>query len=255
MLLRCLILAGRTPILLNKLRGAIIPAATRFKGQAAIVTGGGGALGRVIVASLLAEGANVAVPYRREVLGLPGEVFMRKADVSVKEDVGAFVDAVGEKFGPPRILINAAGGYSGGRTVDQLDVEEWDRMLAINLRSVFLMSRATLPLMLSAGAGRIISISAMPAIRPSAGRSAYAVAKQGVNTLTEVMADEVKGKGVTVNAIAPGIIATGANRASMPDADTSAWVTPEEIAGVALFLCSDDARFVSGNVIRMFGGL
>ncbi len=227
----------------------------RFTGQTAIVTGGAGALGRVIVASFLAEGANVAVPYRREAQGLPGEVFMRKADVSVKEDVGAFVDAVREKLGPPRILINAAGGYSGGRSVDQLDVDEWDRMLAINLRSVFLMSRATLPLMLAAGAGRIISISAMPAVRPSAGRGAYAVAKQGVNTLTEVMADEVKGKGITVNAIAPGIIATGANRASMPDADTSAWVTPEEIGGVVLFLCSDDARSVSGNVIRMFGGL
>jgi NAD(P)-dependent dehydrogenase (short-subunit alcohol dehydrogenase family) len=95
----------------------------------------------------------------------------------------------------------------------------------------------------------------MAALAPSASRGAYAIAKRGVVTLTETIAEEVKGSGITANAIAPGIIDTPANRASMPSSDFSRWVTPEEIASIVLFLCSDDARSVSGNVLKAYGGV
>jgi NAD(P)-dependent dehydrogenase (short-subunit alcohol dehydrogenase family) len=117
------------------------------------------------------------------------------------------------------------------------------------------MSGAVLPLMRAAKRGRIISMAAMAALSPTAGRGAYAIAKRGVVTLTETIAEEVKGSGITANAIAPGIILTPANRASMPSADTSRWVTPEEIAALVLYLCSEDARSVSGNVLKVYGGV
>jgi NAD(P)-dependent dehydrogenase (short-subunit alcohol dehydrogenase family) len=226
-----------------------------IKGRTAIVTGGAGALGGAIVRAFLEEGANVGVPVRGDTAGLTAPVFVKHADVSAEADAAAFVRAVRERFGGVHYLINAAGGYRGGKTIDQVDLDEWESMMAMNLRSMFLMSRAALPLMRSGGTGRIVSISALPAVKPGAKRGPYAVAKQGINTLTEIMADEVKGTGITVNAIAPSIIATEANRASMPDADVSKWVPPEEIAGLVLYLCSDHARSINGNVIRIFGGV
>jgi NAD(P)-dependent dehydrogenase (short-subunit alcohol dehydrogenase family) len=95
----------------------------------------------------------------------------------------------------------------------------------------------------------------MTAMHPSAGTAGYAVSKAGVVTLTTVLGDELKGTPVTANAIAPGIIDTPANRASMPDADRSAWVTPDAIAGTMLFLCSDAAGGINGATIPLFGGL
>ncbi len=128
-------------------------------------------------------------------------------------------------------------------------------MLTANLKTAFLMCSAVLPFMRDAKHGRIISIAAMAALAPAASRGAYAIAKRGVITLTETIAEEVKGTGITANAIAPSIIVTPANRASMPAADVSRWVTPEEIAAIVLFLCSDDARSVSGNVLKVYGGV
>lgn len=227
----------------------------KFRARTAIVTGGLGALGQVIVRAFLREGANVAVPHRETPTDPPAGVFLAHAELSAEGDVAAFTRSVHEKFGGLHILVNAAGGYSGGRSMDQVGLEEWDRMMESNLKSAFLMSRAVIPLMRSGGGGRIISLSAMPALHPSALRGPYAIAKQGVNTLTEILADEVKGKNITVNAIAPSIIATNANSAAMPDADRSNWVTPEEIAALILFLCGEDARSINGNVIRIFGGM
>jgi NAD(P)-dependent dehydrogenase (short-subunit alcohol dehydrogenase family) len=103
--------------------------------------------------------------------------------------------------------------------------------------------------------GRIVNIAAMPALVPSTKRAAYAVSKRGVAALTELIAEETKATGITCNAIAPSIILTEANVRAMPGADAAKWVKPEEIAKLILFLCSSDARPISGNVIRMFGGV
>jgi len=105
------------------------------------------------------------------------------------------------------------------------------------------------------GFGRIVNIAAMPALLPAPRRGAYTVSKAGIVTLTEVIHQEVKGSAITVNAIAPSILLTEANRASMPGADTSKWVPLSEVASLILYLCSDEARSVSGNTIRIFGGV
>jgi NAD(P)-dependent dehydrogenase (short-subunit alcohol dehydrogenase family) len=111
-----------------------------------------------------------------------------------------------------------------------------------------------LPSMRDRGFGRIITIGAMPALKPTAKRGPYQVSKRAVITLTESIAEEVKGTGITANAIVPSTIITPENVESMPDADRSKWVSPEEIVALAAFLCTPEARSVNGNTIKIFGG-
>ena len=231
-------------------------------GKRAIVSGGAGALGRVVVNEFLAEGVSVAIPVTdagiaKQSTGLfvPGRTLLAQADLRKEADVSRFLAKVIAEFRGVDYLVNVAGGYAGGNLIEETPVEEWDRMMELNLKIAFLLTRSVLPLMKKQRFGRIVNIAAMPAVLPSTKRVGYAVAKRGVVTLTEVAHEEVKGSGVTVNAIAPSIILTEANLKSMPEADKSKWVTPNEIAKLLLYLCSDDARSVSGNVIRIFGGL
>jgi NAD(P)-dependent dehydrogenase (short-subunit alcohol dehydrogenase family) len=228
-----------------------------FENRTVIVTGGGGALGSVLVRRFLDVGARVAVPHhgKERPAALPAAVFARPADLTDATDVDGFARDAIASFGPIDILVNAAGGYEGGSRIEETSVGEWENMLNLNARTAFLMSRAVLPEMRRNRFGRIISIAAMPALRPAARKGAYAVSKRAVITLTETIAEEVKGSGVTANAIAPGIILTEANRQSMPDADVGRWVTPGEIASVVLFLASEDARSVNGTTLTMFGGI
>jgi NAD(P)-dependent dehydrogenase (short-subunit alcohol dehydrogenase family) len=178
-----------------------------------------------------------------------------EADVSDEVSVKEFVAHVMKKFGRVDFLVNLAGGYAGGKPIADVSLQEWEGMLELNLKTAFLMSRETLAPMLKQKFGRIITIAAMPAITSGAKKGPYAIAKRGVIALTETIADEVKGSGVTANAIAPSIIATDANKASMPDADFRRWVEPDELADLVLFLCSDAARSINGNTIKVFGGV
>jgi NAD(P)-dependent dehydrogenase (short-subunit alcohol dehydrogenase family) len=229
--------------------------------RTAIVTGGTGALGFVVAQEFLRKGISLAVPL---VPGQdPGEgaralsaanVLLREADLRRERDVEEFVRAARAALGSIDILVNVAGGYAGGKRVEETPVAEWDSMMEINAKTAFLMIRAVLPLMRKQGFGRIVNIAAMPAVRPAPRRAAYAVSKGSVATLTEALHEEVKGSGITVNAIAPSTLLTEANKASMPDADTSAWVPLPEVVALINYLCSEEARSVSGNVIRIFGG-
>jgi NAD(P)-dependent dehydrogenase (short-subunit alcohol dehydrogenase family) len=230
----------------------------------AIVTGGTGALGRVVASTLMNNGIHVAIPVRPGSRGgsLPnepeqksGRLHWRESDISAESGAATFVKETAGLWGGVRILVNCAGGYAGGEKIGEVSAATFEEMLTANLRTAFLMSGAVLPIMREANRGRIISIAAMAALSPAASRGAYAIAKRGVVTLTETIAEEVKGTGITANAIAPGIILTPANRSSMPSADISRWVTPEEIAALVLFLCSEDARSISGNVVKVYGGV
>ena len=228
----------------------------------AIVTGGTGALGRVVASALLNSGIRVAIPLRpgsrSENLpggGRGGTLLTRESDITAESGAASFVGETAELFGGVGILVNCAGGYAGGKKIGEVSAATFEEMLSSNLRTAFLMSGAVLPHMRAAKWGRIISIAAMAALSPAASRGAYAIAKRGVVTLTETIAEEVRGSGITANAIAPSIIVTEANRASMPSADISRWVTPEEIASLVLFLCSDEARSISGNVLKVYGGV
>ena len=225
----------------------------------AIITGGTGALGSVVVQSFLEAGMNVAVPVhsaksisQRE----NNERFLTiETDLIVELKVQLFVEQVQEKFGSVNYLVNLAGGYAGGNTIAQVSLEEWESMMSLNLKTTFLMCREVLKVMMAAKFGSIVNIAAMPALLSGVKKGPYAISKRAVISLTETIADEVKGSGITVNAIAPSIILTEANKASMPSADFQKWVTPEEITNLILFLCSDKSRSINGNAIKIFGGV
>ena len=234
-----------------------------FHNTTAIITGGTGALGSVVAEKFFDAGANIAIPlHSKQSTGhLSDRVtqsFDRctlvQADLSVEQDVRSFVQHVLGKFGSIEVLANIAGGYAGGNSIVETPVDQWDSMMTMNLRTTFLMSREVLKPMIARSAGRIINIAAMPALTSGARKGAYAISKRGVVSLTETLAEETKGSGLTVNAIAPSIILTEANKQSMPNADFSKWVTPDEIAELILFLCSEHSRSISGNVVRIFGG-
>jgi NAD(P)-dependent dehydrogenase (short-subunit alcohol dehydrogenase family) len=229
------------------------------KNKRVLVTGGAGALGRIVCARFLREGAIVASSYRTESERislsdfLQGKLLFLKADVTDEEDVKNMFDKVVREHGGIDILVNTVGGFAPTKLLPEVSADEWDRMMELNLLSTFLCTREALRKMKGNSYGRIINISAKVGISPSAGRVPYAISKAGVNLLTETVAQELKGTGVTINAIAPSIIDTAANRESMPDENHSKWVRPETIADMIVYLCSDEARQISGTIIKAYG--
>jgi NAD(P)-dependent dehydrogenase (short-subunit alcohol dehydrogenase family) len=229
-----------------------------------VISGATGALGSAVTRTFAQTPVRLALTGRSEQklerlaveAGLPGErVFTAAADVTQAASVEDLADVVLARFGRIDVLLNTAGGWSGGKPVWETPVDEWDHMLALNLHSAFLLSRAVLPHMLEAGWGRIVHVSSKTAVAPRGKRAAYAVSKMGLVTLTEVIAAEVKGTGVTANVILPSVIDTPANRASMPKADPSKWVPPERIAAMMQFLCSDAAASINGARIPIYGAV
>jgi NAD(P)-dependent dehydrogenase (short-subunit alcohol dehydrogenase family) len=189
-------------------------------------------------------------------LGLPSErIFAAAFDATDPASVDDLVSAVVERFGGLHVLLNTIGGWGGGKTVDETPVDQWDKILARNLRSAFLLSRAVLPHMLDAGWGRVIHTSSKTAVNPRRKNAAYAVAKMGLITLTEVIAAEIKGTGVTANVVLPSIIDTPDNRRMMSGADTSKWVPPQHVTAAMRFLCSDAAASINGDRIPIYGAV
>lgn len=218
-----------------------------------IVTGAFGALGRVVAETAQARGARVAgidhapsqSPARPESIEIGG------VDLSDAAQARTAIDAAAKHFGRLDALINIAGGFAF-ETVGDGDIATWQRMHALNVLTALNTSRAALPHLLASKAGRIINIGAMGALQAGSGMGPYAASKAGVHRLTEALANEWKGK-ITVNAVLPSIIDTKANRADMPKADFSKWVTPQELAEVILFLASDVASGVTGALIPVGG--
>ena len=161
------------------------------------------------------------------------------------------IDAAASHFGKLDALINIAGGFAF-EAVAEGDPKTWQRMYALNVTTALNASRAAIPHLTKATAGRIINIGAMGALQAGAGMGAYAASKAGVHRLTEALAAEQKGK-ITVNAVLPSIIDTAPNRASMPKADFTKWVAPKELAEVILFLASDAASAVTGALLPVTG--
>jgi NAD(P)-dependent dehydrogenase (short-subunit alcohol dehydrogenase family) len=229
-----------------------------------LITGATGALGSAVTREFAQTQARLALTGRSEEklerlateIGLSAECALTMAaDVTQADDVESLVTTVTDRFGRIDVLLNIAGGWSGGKPVSETAMEDWDRLLALNLRSAFLLSRAVLPGMLDAGWGRIVHVSSKTAIEPRAKQAAYAVSKMGLITLTEVIAAEVKGSGVTANVVLPSIIDTPDNRKFMPKADPAKWVPPEHIAATMRFLCSDDAAAINGARIPIYGAV
>lgn len=235
-----------------------------MNGRVVLIAGATGALGTGVARVFARSDARLALTSTSEKdleqladdLSLPDErLFVSPVDATNPESVGNLVSSVTERFGGLDVLLNTVGGWGGGKSVGETPVEDWDWMLTLNLRTAFLMSRAVLPVMLEAGWGRIIHTGSKTALQPRAKEVGYAVAKAGVVTLTETIAAEVKGSGVTANVVLPSIIDTPGNRRMMSNADTSRWVTPEQIADTMRFLCSDGAAAINGDKIRIYGAI
>jgi NAD(P)-dependent dehydrogenase (short-subunit alcohol dehydrogenase family) len=181
--------------------------------------------------------------------------FVYPADVADPDQVEAMMVAVLNHYGQLHVLLNTVGGWSGGDRTEDASLEDWDRMMTLNLQTAFLLSRAVLPPILEAGWGRIVHTSSKSALEPRSTVGAYAVSKMGVITLTEVIAAGLKDTGVTANVVLPSTIDTPGNRRAMPSADFDRWVPPEDIAATMHFLCSDAAASISGARIPIYGDI
>ena len=224
-----------------------------MQGKVLIVTGALGALGKVVAETALARGARVAgIDYApSQMSATPERIEIGGVDLSDPAQAKTAVEAAAKHFGRLDALINIAGGFAI-ETVGDGDIKTWQRMHALNVLTALNTSHAALPHLAASGAGRIVNIGAMGALQAGSGMGPYAASKAGVHRLTEALANEWKGK-VTVNAVLPSIIDTKANRADMPKADFSKWVTPQELAEVILFLASDAASGVTGALIPVSG--
>jgi NAD(P)-dependent dehydrogenase (short-subunit alcohol dehydrogenase family) len=226
-----------------------------------LITGGTGQLGQVVAQTFATAGARVAVTYifEQELSYIPEtlkkQILVVRTDVTNEQEVTALFHQVGKQFSVIDILINLVGGFIPKTPLEETRTKDWDHMMNINLKSTFYCCREFLKLIKGKPYGRIISMAAMPALNPTAGRAAYAVSKAGVVILTRVLGEELKWSGITANAIAPSIIKTKANMESMPNEDFSKWVEPSEIADTMLYLCSDNAKSINGLTIPMFGGI
>ncbi|WP_027551372.1 SDR family oxidoreductase [Bradyrhizobium sp. Cp5.3] len=224
-----------------------------MQGKVIVVTGALGALGKVVAEATQARGARIAgIDYApSQTPATADRIEIGGVDLSDAPHAKTAVDTAAKHFGKLDALINIAGGFAF-ETVGDGDVKTWQRMYELNVLTALNTSRAALPHLAASKAGRIVNIGAMGALQAGGGMGPYAASKAGVHRLTEALANEWKGK-VTVNAVLPSIIDTKANRADMPKADFSKWVTPQELAEVILFLASDAASGITGALIPVSG--
>jgi NAD(P)-dependent dehydrogenase (short-subunit alcohol dehydrogenase family) len=222
-------------------------------GKVIVVTGASGALGKVVVEAVLARGARVAgidhAP--TQIPATPDQLELGGVDLTDAAQAGKAIDAVVSHFGRLDALVNIAGGFAF-EAVAEGDPRTWQHMYALNLLTALNASQSAIPHLAAAGAGRIVNVGAMGALQAGAGMGPYAASKAAVHRLTEALAAEWKGR-ITVNAVLPSTIDTAANRASMPKADFTKWVTPQELADVILFLISDAASAVTGALLPVSG--
>jgi len=230
-----------------------------FSNRTVLVTGGTGALGRAITSAFIRCNAEVISSYvvGKEIEQLKTEtrsaVQLIKADVTKEEEVKRLVSNIISKYGHIHILANVVGGYFGGKSVSELDEKEWDLMITMNLKSAFLISKHVIPQMILSKYGRAVHVSSRTGLRSTGYDSAYAASKSGLIRLVESLAEETKESNINVNCIMPSMLDTEANRKAMPTADFSKWVKPEDLANVVLFLCSEDARVITGAAIPTYG--
>jgi 3-oxoacyl-[acyl-carrier protein] reductase len=244
---------------------------TRLAGRTALVTGGSGGIGAAIAAAFGRAGARVAVHYHRQaaraaavaaqVEAAGGEAFSVPADVTDGASVREMVEATLARYGAIDVLVNNAGILDRALVHEMAD-EVWDRMMATNLRSVFLCTRAVLPHMLARGSGAIINMSSTLAQKGITGHAHYAAAKGGIIAFTRALAREVGPKGIRVNCIAPGPIETEmigplndeARRRGSALFALRRFGVPEDVAPTAVFLASDDAGYYAGQTLCPNGG-
>lgn len=243
-----------------------------MSGKVALVTGSSRGIGRAIALRLAADGCQVVVNYRAgadaaaEVVGsieaAGGTAIAVQADVTDAAAVESLIGQTLERLGRLDVLVNNAGVTRDGLLMRMKD-EDWDMVIATNLRSVFLASRAVLRPMMRQRGGRIVSITSISGLSGNAGQCNYAAAKAGIVGFTRSLAKEAGARGITVNAVAPGYVPTDLT-SDLPQTllDEAVKATPlgrlgtaEDIAAAVSFLASDDAAFITGQVLRVDGGM
>jgi len=245
----------------------------RLDGRRALVTGGSKGLGKVIATALAEAGADVAIVSRTaadceatagEIAAATGrKALYATADLTDGKQIAAMIDDVQDRLGPIDVLVNNAGVNTRG-LAHELSEEDFDAVVAINLKSPFLCSRILGPQMCERGWGRVINLGSILSVVALPGRAPYCSAKAGVVNLTRVLALEWAQSGVTVNAICPGPFATDMNKPLLADPEKykaflskipmGRWGDLDEIAGAAVFLASGASSFVTGSTLFVDGG-
>lgn len=227
-----------------------------------LVTGAAGNLGAAVCARFAAEGARLVavdlaadrVADRLSALNLGADRLLTLG-VNVLDEAAtaAMAKQAVDTFGRLDVVANIAGGFTMGTPVHETALDTWRHMFDLNATSVLLMAKAVVPALIAGGGGRIVNVSARAGLKGEAQMAAYCVGKAAVLRLTEAMAAELREHGITVNAILPSIIDTPQNRAAMPKADYSKWVSPESLADTIAFLASPAAADISGAAVPVYG--
>jgi NAD(P)-dependent dehydrogenase (short-subunit alcohol dehydrogenase family) len=249
----------------------------RLDGKVAVVTGGAHGIGRASAKALGAEGAKVAIgdvdetdgkACAKDILGAGGEAVFVRTDVTSMDDVRALVGAAVERWGRLDVMVNNVGVAIGG-AAGEMSEDDWRRVIDVNLTGVWRGMRVAIPIMIEAGGGSIVNMSSVQGHVGFVGWSGYAASKGGVDALTRQAAVEYAPRGIRVNAIVPGTILTEMNERILrevddPDALQAEWKamhpvgrvgTPEEVAAVVVFLASEESSFVTGESLRVDGGM
>lgn len=231
-----------------------------MKGQTVLLTGGTGGLGMGVTPKLIAQGANVTIPYRNT-----AEVDRLKQQMSPQDfskiqfvlldllDESAVRQLI-QDMGRVDVLIHLVGGFSMGAT-HEYDYGDWRKDLDLNLNTTFLACKYSLAQMRQQAYGRIVTVGSRGAVEPGAQLAAYCAAKAAVVALTQSIAAETQNTGITANCVLPSVIDTPSNRATMGDDNADSWVKPSSLADVICFLASEAARDVRGAAIPVYGDI
>jgi|HigsolmetaAR206D_1030411.scaffolds.fasta_scaffold00513_14 NAD(P)-dependent dehydrogenase (short-subunit alcohol dehydrogenase family) len=235
-----------------------------------LITGGTGGLGRAVTAAFQEAGWRIVVPVRPAgVAGTadaarPAEVADAPAaganpvrvvaDLTDPDQVAPVVaTAAADPGAPLRAVVNLVGGYAAGGRIHETPLADFERMITLNLRPTYLVTRQALPYLVEAGGGSVVCVSSRAALDPFPGAAGYVTAKAAVLAFASAVAVEYRQSGVRCNTVVPSVIDTPANRAAQPTADHSRWVPPDEIARVIRFLASEDSAPTSGATIPVYG--